>query len=126
MRFFTFVAFMLPLSALAAPTPASTSISASQPSATDLAAQIDEARARFAQAFGDTSLALNATIDQLSVSKDSRNRGLLKTALKANKNLGIAFTAALNIDADVQAGKPPLEAEYVDNLSAYTMNQNLS
>ena len=118
MRFFTFVAFMLPLSALAAPTP-----TPPQPSPDDLIKQVTDARDRFAAAIKETSTALNNTIDLLQ--NDSKRGALLKKANDANTNLGIAFTAALSIDADVRAGNAPQESEYVDNLSPYTMDHNI-
>ena len=111
MRFSTILAFMLPLAALAVPTPPS--------SARDLQAQLqqlNEARERFTNALIETSGAVNKTIDLATELKQS---AVLDQVNKANDNLELAFLAALKVDADAKAGIQPSDDEYVDILRTY-------
>lgn len=110
MRFFTFVALMLPLSALAAPTS-----TPPQPAPNDLTKKLNDAREQFSAALGETSLAVNKTIAQLE--KDPKQGALLTKAKAVNDQLEIAFIAAQTIQNAIQATTPVQEPEYVDNLT---------
>ena len=107
MRFAAFVAFMLPLAALAAPP---------QPDSADT---LNE---RFGQAITETLSAITATIDQLSASKTHQERAVLHRAQDANKVFQTALLAGFNI-LNLN-GTTPRESEYVDSLCAYTMVKN--
>jgi hypothetical protein len=101
MRFSTFAIFMLPLAALAAPTP--------PPS---IQAQVDKARELFTAALVETSGGINATI---ALATAIPQPDVLEEANRGNEKLGLAFNAALRIQAAVMKGVVPSDAEYVDN-----------
>jgi len=108
MRVATFVAFMLPLSALAAPT-----------SSVQSTAELDYARDQFFQGFIDTSTALNATIDTAKAITFPPQQDVIDGATKAYVNLRLAGDTLMRIVAALEVQKMPAESEYVDNLCTY-------
>ena len=111
MRFSIIAAFILPLAALAAPTPTPN--------------PVDVARAQFADAITSTIGSVNATITLLKVTskqpivrEDVREDALGK-ACQASKKLELAFEAADRIAIALKAKEQPAESEYVDNLCVY-------
>ena len=120
MRFTTFAAFMLPLAALAAPTP-----TPPQPdSVADVLAQLEAARSDFSNSIVVTSAAINATIDQLSGSSNAAEQAILEGVQFANTNVGFAFQAATRIAIALQTNNTVLDSEYEDNLFAYMTDKN--
>ena len=111
MRFTTFAAFILPLAALAVPTPA-------PPQPDSVLAQLEAARVQFANGLAVSSAAINATIDQLSGSSNSAEQAVLEGVQFANTNLGFTLQAARRANAAAQANSPDLESEYEDNFYA--------
>ena len=113
MRFATFVAFVLPLAALAAPTP------------TPQWDQLDAARKEFAEALHTAGNAINMTIHQLSDFQDAPVLvHVLQTVQLVNTNFGFGVQAASRIFDALQSQNVPCDAEYVDSLCAYTIVKN--
>jgi hypothetical protein len=99
MRFSTFASFMLPLTALAAPT--------YQPSYQDVLIQKCEL---FLQALGETSNGLNATI---ALATTMSQQGVVDHAKKADEKIRVALNAALRMQAADKEYRPPAPNEYV-------------
>ena len=111
MRFATFVAFMLPLAALAAPTPT--------PSRSD---SFD----KFNQAYYETDTALKATIDQLNngdLTLNGHRQATLSDSQLADTYLESAHQMAVRIYDNTSTD---LSTEYVNSLCAYTVGKNES
>ena len=121
MRFATFAAFMLPLAALAAPTPTPRQLGSAD---VDMLKQLTEAHDRFTAAFIDTSSATNSTIDHLSASQNELERAILDEVQAATGVFGIAVLATANLFDPHQDGQAFLKFEYVDSICAYTMVKN--
>jgi hypothetical protein len=107
MRFSTFVAFMLPLSALAAPYPG------------DCSAGLDIIRQQFVDSLITTGTALNATLDQAHAIQSPPQQELINGATKAKENIERAGEAVLRIGAALEVGKVPNDSEYVNNPRLY-------
>ena len=97
------VAFVLPLSALAAP--ASDSV--------QLTAELDDARNQFLQGLLETSSALNADIVYAKAITFPPQQDVIDSANKAYASLRLAGDALMRIDAALEDQKTPAESEYV-------------
>jgi hypothetical protein len=102
MRFSTFAAFMLPLVALAAPTPQSSSTLES----------LTTVHQRFLSAFAETSIGIRVSVALAAALPET---GLLPRAQEAEEKLALILPAIASIQITLQQGRSPSDAEYVDN-----------
>jgi len=112
MRFSTLVAFVLPLSALAAPYPV-------QPTS-----ELDIFRNLFVQGLIDAGNALNATIALAQTIQNPPQQEVIDGAVQANENIRLSGEAVVRIGAALDAGLTPADAEYVDNPHTYDGENN--
>jgi hypothetical protein len=110
MRFSIIAAFMLPLTALAAPTPPPSSQS-----------QVDEVRERFIAAAVETNRGINATI---ALATAIPQQDIVDQAKKAEEKIVLALNAALKIKVAGLDKVPVAVNEYVDNPFARARTNN--
>ena len=109
MRFATFVTFMLPLAAFAAPTPLI-------PFGLDLCAQFRDARDQLENGFGTTIRSLATVVAQIGASANSQELAVVQGVKDAQSEILNSFTS--------DGAAPLKKARYVNSLCAYTMVKN--
>jgi len=101
MRFSAFLAFTLPLSALAAPA------LVRRQSALDLARQ------QVVEGLTNAGIALDTTLAQATAIEDPPQQDVIDGAIQAQADIALASAAVDRIGAAIVAGVVPLEAECV-------------
>lgn len=101
MRFSTIAAFVLPLSALAAP------------SLIERQSALDAARQQVVDGLTNASTALNTTIAQAAAIKRPSQQAVIDDANQAQGNITLAGAAVERIGAAILAAAAPQESEYV-------------
>jgi len=102
MRFSTLVTFMLPLSALAAP-----SLVERQ------SAALEAARKDVVDGLANAGKAVNTTLAQAAAIKNPPQQAVIYDATKVQGNLAFANAAVDRIGDSIQAAEPSKESEYV-------------
>ena len=110
MRFATFVTFMLPLAAFAAPTPSALD------NLDDLCAILKDAPDQLGNSFGTTIRSLAVVVAQIGASDNSQELAVVQDVKDAENELLNSFTSV---------GTAPIDGtRYVNSLCAYTMVKN--
>ena len=112
MRFSTIAAFMLPLTALAAP------VHKSSESGSDIVNQLNQLRLQIAEDIGTLNTSLIAILDNgKKIQEGVKNDVVDDIVDTANRNLNNEFVAlvdsGLKVVAAILAGQPPNQQEYV-------------
>jgi len=108
MLFSILVAFVTPLSALAAP-----SLVQRQPAPVPDLAALDAARIQVVEGLANAGIALNTTIAQATAIKRPSQQAVIDGANDALGDIALANGAVERIGAAILAGVAPDEAEYV-------------
>ena len=114
MRFATFVAFMLPLAALAVPTPIPRQFNTT----------FTDAINRLNTAAEDASSSISVMLYDLGASQNSQEQTFYDGLQVASLNSQIAVKAVISIYDTVKSNNTFLDTEYVVGLYVYTMVKN--